>query len=480
MNGSEQRNRRREMEHRQGTTFSMATVIAAGVFLLSAVLSSPIQGSAESRLTSRDLNMTFEQGRDAVLTCTVRNIGRKRVVWRKLSHPFPLSVGTTTFWPGGKYRVRRQGDDWRLTVKNLQYQDAGEYECRLSGDGGDVANIMSIIIPGAGRTHFLQTDTTVMTELGSTAVLPCHVKHIRKHLVLWLNKADQVVSLRKTVYSAEHKRFHVLHTTKEEWSLEIKSVKPEDYGVYKCVINTDPFLTRTVTLVEGKSDNHPHTGHSVEGGGPRLILDTFRSEVNVSQYQSATLTCQFQGDPAPTIRWERHVWGRDGTKVVEDLQIDAESYTLTNAQPEDAGIYLCKATNGKPPPEQGKIRVRVTEVVTTTTTAPTTTKFDPYENAAPRVYPRADTVYHRLGSEGHLECRGVGLPRPEVQWWLNGQRIEGVFKYWTVNHNVRHHTIDSHLHIGSVGDDNEGVYRCTAVNRLGSDFRDVRLVVLRD
>lgn len=457
----------------------MATKILTSLFLAAFLFSAVSEVSAVARRSTRDLNLTFEMGRDAFLTCTVRNIGKKRVIWRKLSDPVPLTVGTTNFWPGNKYRVKRVGDDWRLAIKNIQYEDAGEYECRLSGNE-DVANILSLIIPGGGRTHFQPTDTMVWSELGGTATLPCHVKNILKHFVLWLNNDDQVVSLRKMVYSSEHKRFKVLHTTREEWSLEVADVRAEDYGVYKCVINTSPFLTRTVTLTEGKNRKKTlEPGKSVGGGNPRLVMNTFRGEVEVYQYESLTLTCQFTGDPLPTIRWERHIWNRDGTKVVEDLLTDTETYTLLDAQPEHTGIYYCKATNGVPPPEQGKIRVRVTEVITTTTPVPTTTPFNPMENAVPRVYPKTRTVFQALGSDAHMECRGIGVPIPEVQWRLNGLLVDQNFKHSVVNYHIRHHTTDSHLFISSVGVSNEGVYSCTAVNRLGEESSTVELVVLK-
>ena len=69
------------------------------------------------------------------------------MIWRKLADSFPLSVGTTKFWPSKKYRVKRNGEDWQLIIKNVQHTDAGEYECRLSGQD-DIADVLALIIPG--------------------------------------------------------------------------------------------------------------------------------------------------------------------------------------------------------------------------------------------------------------------------------------------------------------------------------------------
>ena len=48
-----------------------------------------------------------------------------------------------------------------------------------------------------------------------------------------------------------------------------------------------------------------------------------------------------------------------GRFLLPDLKTVGERYTLTDAQPDDTGIYVCKASNGVPPPEQAKIRVLV-------------------------------------------------------------------------------------------------------------------------
>ncbi|XP_076443259.1 protein amalgam-like [Babylonia areolata] len=428
---------------------------------------------------SRRISMTFEMGRDATLNCTVRGIGKKRVIWRRLADPVPIAVGTTKFTAGKKYRVRRKGDDWQLIIKNVDHSDAGEYECRLTGRD-DVADILSIIIPSASHPHFQPKPTSVTARVGGHAVLPCFVNNLRKSLVLWMKEPGKVLTLRKKTHSGD-KRHKVLHTQRPEWSLQIRKLRPEDFGVYTCVVGTVPPITRTVTLVQQGSgqdkepeqgegaDKLPELGHSTDGN-PQLVKETFKSQVDVLQYQSMTLTCQFKGDPKPTVVWERRVWTPLGEKKVEDLKTQGETYTLTNAQPHDSGVYVCKASNRKPPPGQGRIRVKVKEVITTTTPKPTTTVFDPVGNAAPRAYAMDPVVYQRRGRDAELSCKAVGVPRPQVNWLTGGgQPVEESHKFKVFNLNARHHTVYSTLHVRSLITSDFRNYTCYVLNNYGHD-----------
>ena len=72
-----------------------------------------------------------------------------------------------------------------------------------------------------------------------------------------------MLSLRKKAYSGD-KRHKVLHTQRHEWSLQLRRVQEEDLGVYTCVVNSNPPLTRTVTLREGRPPKHP------AGGGDKV------------------------------------------------------------------------------------------------------------------------------------------------------------------------------------------------------------------
>ena len=98
---------------------------------------------------------------------------------------------------------------------------------------------------------------------------PHPLPHSLPHQVLWQKKGGQVVSLRKKTYSGD-KRHKVLHTERREWSLQIRRVQQEDLGQYTCVVNTNPPLTRTVTLREGKADKHPGSSDKVPETGRKL------------------------------------------------------------------------------------------------------------------------------------------------------------------------------------------------------------------
>ncbi|XP_025079446.1 hemicentin-2-like [Pomacea canaliculata] len=430
-----------------------------------------------ARLATTQLDITLQPGHSAyvTLTCTVRDIGKEKVIWRRLSDPIPIAVGTRTFWPGSKYRVGRNGDDWQLIINKLKVTDAGEYECRLSGTSNQ-AEILSLIIPASGYPYFSTTKTTIETKLGATATLPCHVENIGNYMVLWQNGDRKVLSLKKKVYSGD-RRMHVVHNSPKEWSLRIAGVTREDLGVYTCVVNTAPFLTRTVHLTHASNSTGPESQGSVATSSPRLETDTFQKNVEVKQGHSVTLRCHFTGQPSPQITWSRRVWKGD-TKQTEDLKVAGATLELRDVQPQDKGLYVCRADNGVAPVAVGKISVKVTEEITTsTTTASTaqTTPFNPETDASPRVFAESSVVYQRRGRHAELRCRAVGIPRPEVFWLFNNQPITSGSAHEVTSTEHAHHTVHTTLLLRSVEATNFGNYVCYARNVHGSDSTTVQL-----
>ncbi|XP_060080546.1 fibroblast growth factor receptor-like 1 isoform X2 [Ylistrum balloti] len=81
-------------------------------------------------------NITVHKGETVVLKCTIKNLGPREVVWRKVSEDFPLSIGTHMYAPvdemsvdfkrAGKYRTR-----WDLIIKRTKPSHSGKYECQI-------------------------------------------------------------------------------------------------------------------------------------------------------------------------------------------------------------------------------------------------------------------------------------------------------------------------------------------------------------
>ena len=79
-----------------------------------------------------------------------------------------------------------------------------------------------------------------------------------------------------------------------------------------------------------------------------------------------------------------------------------------------------------------------------------------------------------LGEAVELCCQVVGVPRPRVEWYHNGERIgandkSGEHPYKSVvDEGGREKEWNSTLRVAKVGSEDTGSYVCNATNRLGS------------
>lgn len=140
-------------------------------------------------------------------------------------------------------------------------------------------------------------------------------------------------------------RFRLL----DEYSLQIKGVRPQDAGDYICQIgdqeNRD--LVHTVEiLVPPTVRAHPETGH-----------------VTARKGSTVTLECKASGNPVPSISWVKRVrmvcslvcesklhlqWFPCPQELLSNSPQLAEgpSLTLDHVDRQSSGIYRCIADNG--------------------------------------------------------------------------------------------------------------------------------------
>ncbi|OWF52578.1 Hemicentin-1 [Mizuhopecten yessoensis] len=166
-----------------------------------------------------------------------------------------------------------------------------------------------------------------------------------------------------------------------------------------------------------------------------------------------TIYCPASGTPPPNIRWFKN-----GSPILlsedrQDIRVTAggrELYILA-AEVDDAGAYMCVATNEAGESEQ-------------------TFDLEVY------VPPSIDDTYDEItkvirGRTTVLNCPANGIPQPNIEWQKNGHVM--IFTERVV-------LLDGgrQLRIINATNNDRGMYRCVATNRAGRDMADMELVVL--
>ncbi|XP_071535768.1 uncharacterized protein [Panulirus ornatus] len=225
------------------------------------------------------------------------------------------------------------------------------------------------------QPEFGPAEVTIKVQEGQTARLPCVVFHLNDRAVTWLRRRDlHILTTGHHTYSADD-RFQVVHRPgSDEWTLVVSYAQLRDSGIYECQVNTDPKLSRPVTLnvydssqpisvTKSKvfvANNTASTkdGHlRVEIKGPR--------ELYIEEGSSLTLSCLVTSSygPSTLIYWYHdtrlidYSSARGGIK----LQIDHEKGETTarlvveSVGPEDSGMYSCVPPGSHP----ASVRVHV-------------------------------------------------------------------------------------------------------------------------
>uniref|UniRef100_A0A182P7R0 Ig-like domain-containing protein n=1 Tax=Anopheles epiroticus TaxID=199890 RepID=A0A182P7R0_9DIPT len=169
---------------------------------------------------------------------------------------------------------------------------------------------------------------------------------------------------------------------------------------------------------------------------------------------NVTLTCAATGVPEPTIVWKRK--GEKSLTAVEDSGITSHEGAMLhihNIQRQNAGPYLCIASNGVPPTVSKRIIVTV--------------------NFQPIIHLPARDYYADLGGRVVLECRSEAQPN-SINYWMKG-RGEIILQGGTYNSTLEDHVfkVSMRIAIRLAKESDFGVYKCVAKNSLGTTERSV-------
>ncbi|KAJ1213628.1 hypothetical protein NDU88_001261 [Pleurodeles waltl] len=207
---------------------------------------------------------------------------------------------------------------------------------------------------------------------------------------------------------------------------------------------------------------------SATARGPPQIADKVIHRQSVRLGRTIKLLCPVIGDPPPLTMWMKG--GRNIHSGWTRFRVLQQGLKIKEVESEDAGTYICKATNGF-----GSVNVNYTLIVIDDSSAgkdsqPPEGSIAEFEDlsgkqwARPRFTQptkmRRRVIARPVGSSVRLKCVASGNPRPDITWLkdskpLTPQEIgENKKKKWTLN-------------LKNLKPEDSGKYTCRVSNKVG-------------
>lgn len=307
--------------------------------------------------------------------------------------------------------------------------------CR--GKRGDVGKPATNIV-------FTKHPEDVIAQEGSQALMDCQfqvtdeqlrptIKWRKDGLIVRHAGKENEGEVLDNIYAKEHARVHI---NKENASLIINSVIPNDAGSYDCMIvnhdGTEATSKVAVLSVIAKLKFAPKPTSKV------LELNS-----------TGKIHCKAQGSPLPTIKW---VKGAD-MALPQEATVENGTLVFDKVKFENKGNYTCIASSS-----QGEIRATVTVSVA----------------VAPQFLLKPpDTITVSEMREIALHCQPSGDPMPTIQWDKDLNRLHS-----NDSENDRFEILENGtLIIKEAHLEDEGKFGCTIGNMAGFKREEFQLNV---
>ncbi|CAG9568637.1 unnamed protein product [Danaus chrysippus] len=178
--------------------------------------------------------------------------------------------------------------------------------------------------------------TTVIAQIGTTAVLHCEVSDITENTVTWIRRKDySLMSVGLVTYSADSRFFSAHGRHVKDWALHIRFATSADAGYYECQVPRHPptsiffklVLVAAYAEIVGESEKIIH-----EGSMLKLVCVVKRST-----------------EPPSYVFWyfENRMINYDLNGVSVHNGRQTSELIIGKAEPRHAGNYTCVPANAR-------------------------------------------------------------------------------------------------------------------------------------
>ncbi|XP_019908484.3 hemicentin-1 isoform X2 [Esox lucius] len=354
-------------------------------------------------------------GHPVSLSCESNAIPPPHLSWYREGRKLSTADGVVLL-PGGQV----------LQIPQIQREDAGKYTCQAVNEAGEdrMHFDLEVLVPPVITGQLDEFMKEIAAVVNSTVALHCDVMGHPEPVISWLRDGTPL-------RSGQH------HSISEDGrQLQILSVQVSDMAGYLCVAENkvgevEKLFSLTVQVP------------------PRMVAGR-EEEVSVIEGHMVSLMCDVQAYPPPDI-----IWTRDGQVLQFSTGVHilpgGQMLQLPRARLEDAGQYVCTATNSA---GQAQKSIQLSVYVMPT--------------LKPRIDSESEVVTAQLGSSVGLRCEARGVPAPEVTWYKNGLQL-------VAGNGLK---VEEHqLEIMGVQVSDSGIYTCKVFNLAGQVDRTFRLAV---
>ncbi|XP_073979202.1 neurotrimin-like isoform X2 [Rhodnius prolixus] len=189
-------------------------------------------------------NLTTPVGREAVLSCTVDNLGKYKVGWLKAEDQTILSLHTRVVTHNARVSVTHDNQrTWRLHIRQLKESDRGCYMCQIN------TNVMKKQI-GCVDVHvppdilYDETSTDVSIQEGENATLVCKAAGHPEPRITWRREDGDPILIKRgrgDIIKVETYNGSSLHF----WRLDRRQM-----GAFLCIASNDvpPAVSKRIIL----------------------------------------------------------------------------------------------------------------------------------------------------------------------------------------------------------------------------------------
>lgn len=368
-------------------------------------------------------------GENMVVQCRVAGYPISHITWEKDGRRLPTNRRQQVF-PNGT-----------LLVEDVQRaEDEGSYSCMAQNAEGATAEGGMKIHVKEKPLIFPFTFPPETQKEGMKIRVVCTVASGDPPFTITWLKDNERISMQEDV---------TITVLGEDFSsLTIENATPKHNGRYTCVVKNEAAVVNyTATLTV-----HVPARWRIQP-----------SDASVLVGRSVTLDCQAEGYPQPQIRWEKAVGttARDYRPISTSYHyqiFENGSLTIQDVARDDAGYYLCQATNGIGSELSSVISLSVHE--------------------SPRFETKFQTQMVKKKEDVTMTCSVTGDPPLTISWTRDKQAliIENDPRF-RLSDSKTSSGVQSELTVMSVGRADSALYTCIASNDYGQDDTNIQLIV---